>query len=96
MNEDTKLAVLRNDVSKLEKHVQQISDDRIRLNEELKTLNMTHDMYKKETERDYVTIREAFIELLDTYFQYKYRNEDINKSEIKVETYVWMEKSGLL
>lgn len=96
MNEDTKLGVLRNDVSKLEKHVRQINDDRLRLNEEIKTLNMTYEMYKKETERDYVTIREAFVELLDTYFQYKYKNEDINKSEIKIETYVWMEKSGLL
>lgn len=96
MNEDTKLGVLRNDVSKLEKHVRQISDDRLRLNEEIKTLKMTYEMYKKETERDYVTMREAFVELLDTYFQYKYKNEDINKSQIKIETYVWMEKSGLL
>lgn len=96
MNEDTKLGVLRNDVSKLEKHVRQISDDRLRLNEEIKTLNMTYEMYKKETERDYVIMREAFVELLDTYFQYKYKNEDINKSEIKIETYAWMEKSGLL
>lgn len=96
MDKDTIIASLKNDVSKLEKHINNLNTDLRVAYEEKKTVEMIHSMYKKENERDYTTLRQCFIDLLDTYFQYKYRSEDINKSEIKIETYEWMEKSGLL
>ena len=96
MDQDTIIASLKNDVSKLEKHINNLNTDLRVAYEEKRTVEMIYSMYKKETERDYATLKQAFIDLLDNHFQYKYKSEDINKSEIKGETYVWMEKSGLL
>jgi glutamate-1-semialdehyde aminotransferase len=96
MDQDTIIASLKNDLSKLEKHINNLNTDLRVAYEEKRTVEMIYSMYKKETERDYATLKQAFIDLLDNHFQYKYKSEDINKSEIKGETYVWMEKSGLL
>ena len=96
MDQDTIIASLKNDLSKLEKHINNLNTDLRVAYEEKRTVEIIHSMYKKETERDYATLKQAFIDLLDNHFQYKYKSEDINKSEIKGETYVWMEKSGLL
>lgn len=96
MDQDTIVASLKNDVSKLEKHINKLNADLRVAYEEKRTVEMIHSMYKKETERDHATLKQAFIDLLDTHFQYKYKSEDISKSKIKGETYVWMEKSGLL
>ena len=96
MDQDTIIASLKNDISKLERHINNLNSDIRLMHEEIRTIDMSYDLYKKENERNYTTLRQCFIDLLDTYFQYKYRSEDINKSEIKIETYEWMEKSGLL
>lgn len=96
MDKETIIASLKNDISKLEKHINQINSDLRVSHEEMRTVDMSYSMYKKEMERNYDSLKKAFIDLLDTHFQYKYKSEDINKSEIKGETYVWMEKSGLL
>lgn len=96
MDQDTIIASLKNDISKLEKHIHRINTDLRIAHEETRTTDMSYKMYKKETERNYDMLKETFIELLDKHFQYKYRNDDIDKSQIKKDTYEWMEKSGLL
>lgn len=96
MDSETIIASLKNDISKLEKHINRINTDIRVAHEEIRTIDMSYEMYKKENERSYNMLRETFIELLDKHFQYKYRNDDIDKSQIKKDTYEWMEKSGIL
>ena len=96
MDKETIIASLKNDISKLERHVNQMNTDLRISHEETRTIDMSYDMYKKEMERNYDMIKEAFIELLDLHLQYKFRNNDLDKSQIKEITYTWMEKSGIL
>jgi len=96
MDKETIIASLKNDISKLERHVNQMNTDLRISHEEMRTLDMSYDMYKKEMERNYDMIKEAFIELLDLHLQYKFKNNDLDKSQIKEITYTWMEKSGIL
>jgi len=96
MDKETIIASLKNDISKLERHVNQMNTDLRISHEETRTIDMSYDMYKKEMERNYDMIKEAFIELLDLHLQYKFKNNDLDKSQIKEITYTWMEKSGIL
>ena len=96
MDKETIIASLKNDISKLERHINQMNTDLRISHEEMRTLDMSYDMYKKEMERNYDMIKEAFIELLDLHLQYKFKNNDLDKSQIKEITYTWMEKSGIL
>jgi len=96
MDKETIIASLKNDISKLERHVNQMNTDLRISHEETRTIDMSYDMYKKEMERNYDMLKEAFIELLDLHLQYKFKNNDLDKSQIKEITYTWMEKSGIL
>jgi chromosome segregation ATPase len=96
MDKETIVASLKNDISKLEKHINQINTDLRVSHEEMRTVDMSYSMYKKEMERNYDSLKTAFIELLDLHIQYKYKNNDIDKSQITEITYLWMEKSGIL
>jgi chromosome segregation ATPase len=96
MDKETIIASLKNDISKLEKHINQINTDLRVSHEEMRTVDMSYSMYKKEMERNYDSLKTAFIELLDLHIQYKYNNNDIDKSQITEITYLWMEKSGIL
>ena len=74
MDQDTIVASLKNDVSKLEKHINKLNTDLRVAYEEKRTVEMIHSMYKKETERDHATLKQAFIDLLDTLYQTKDAN----------------------
>ena len=65
MDKETIIASLKNDISKLERHVNQMNTDLRISHEETRTIDMSYDMYKKEMERNYDMLKEAFIELLD-------------------------------
>ena len=96
MDKETIIASLKNDLGKLERHIENLRKDLRLVTEELQVTEMSYEMYKKEKERDYETLKATFIELLDTYYLYVFRADDISKSDIKLATYEWMEKSGLL
>ena len=96
MDKDTIIASLKNDISKLEKHLQGLNSDIVVQHQKIRTAELDLRSYKKESEREYKQLKETFVELLDKYFQLKKDAVGISSKETKEELYKWMEKSGLL
>jgi predicted nucleic acid-binding Zn-ribbon protein len=96
MDKDTIIASLKNDIGKLEKHLQGLNSDIVVQHQKIRTAELDLRAYKKESEREYKQLKETFVELLDKYFQLKKDAIGISNKEIKEELYKWMEKSGLL
>jgi len=96
MNDQTLIASLKNDLSKLEKEIASQHEFIYNNADAVQNITLEFKSYKTEQDKKYKTLKSAFIELLDTYFELKKKVIDLNRKDIKNQEYDWYEKSGLL
>jgi hypothetical protein len=96
MDDQTLIASLKNDLSKLEKEIASQHEFIYNNADTVQNLNLQFESYRTEQEKKYKALKSGFIELLDTYFSLKRKVIDLNRKDIKNEEYIWYEKSGLL
>jgi hypothetical protein len=96
MDDQTLIASLRNDLSKLEKQIAIQNTDMVSMHTSIENLKSLHRSHIVEEENKYFLLKNTFIELLNTYIVLKARALDISEKNLKQENYELYEKSGII
>jgi hypothetical protein len=96
MDDQTLIASLRNDLSKLEKQIAIQNTDMVSMHTSIENLKSLHRSHIVEEENKYLLLKNTFIELLNTYIVLKARALDMSEKKLKQENYEWYEKSGII
>lgn len=96
MDDQTLIASLKNDLSKLEKQIAIQNTDMVFMHELLESKEALHKSYIIEEENKNLLFKNTFTELLETYITLKARALDISEKKLDQEKYEWYEKSGII